>query len=66
MDEQAILSLRDYGKAMKGEYSGHWRYRIDNSRVIYLILYNNNEYEHINYKSLNIVLFIKILIRISR
>ena len=34
MDERAALSPRQYGKEMKGEYSGCWRYRVGKYRII--------------------------------
>lgn len=34
MDGRAANSPREYGKAMKGEYSGCWRYRVGDYRVV--------------------------------
>ena len=34
MDERAAVSPRQYGKAMKGEYSDFWRYRVGKYRII--------------------------------
>ena len=34
MDKRAALLPREYGKAMTGNYSGFWRYRVGDYRVI--------------------------------
>lgn len=34
MDKRAAISPRQYGKAMKGEYAGCWRYRVGKYRII--------------------------------
>lgn len=34
MNERAVLAPRQYGKAMKGNFSGFWRYRVGEYRVI--------------------------------
>ena len=34
MDKRAAEAPRQYGKAMKGEYAGRWRYRVGVYRVV--------------------------------
>ena len=34
MDKRAAEAPRQYGKAMKGEYTGRWRYRVGDYRVV--------------------------------
>lgn len=34
MDERAAVMPREHGKAMTGDYSGFWRYRVGHYRVI--------------------------------
>ena len=34
MDKRAAEAPRQYGKAMKGEYAGRWRYRVGDYRVV--------------------------------